>query len=63
MVFERASGRSDQYRRLRSLFANGTYAFNSHLNMGLELSYWSTDYKDADTADSLRGQFAVVYKF
>lgn len=46
-----------------SVFANGSYAFNSHLKMGLELSYWSTDYLEAETADSYRGQFAVIYRF
>ena len=31
--------------------------------MGLELSRWVTDYKDAEQADAFRGQFSVIYKW
>ena len=39
------------------------FPHNNHLDMGLELSYWSTDHKEADTADAFRGQFAMIYSF
>jgi hypothetical protein len=31
--------------------------------VGFELSYWSTEYKNMDTANAMRGQLAFLYKF
>lgn len=50
-----------------SLFWNGFYELNKHLQFALELSYWNTEYVateiDPDSADDFRGQFAVIYHF
>ena len=31
--------------------------------VGFEISYWSTEYKNKDTASAMRGQLAFLYKF
>lgn len=52
--------------RNQSIWATGVYTFTQHLLMGLELSQWMTDYKDAEpgyTPDTYRGQFSVIYRF
>lgn len=50
-----------------SIFWNGIYDVTGHVQFALELSYWRTEYKQAadqiDVADSLRTQFAVIYRF
>ena len=50
-----------------SIFWNGYYALNRHIQFAVELSYWSTQYvaepSSPDAADSLRGQFAALYHF
>jgi hypothetical protein len=50
-----------------SVFWNGFYSFTEHIDFALELSYWSTEYltlaDGADSADSFRTQFAVIYAF
>ena len=50
-----------------SIFWNGVYEMNKHLNFALELSYWSTEYKspeaELDSAENFRTQFAVIYRF
>ena len=49
--------------RNSSIFANGLWSVHRHVDLGLELSYWQTGYKDQPEADSLRTQFAVIYRF
>ena len=50
-----------------SIFWNGVYALTAHIKFALELSYWTTDYKQAEGGDtsssSFRTQFAVFYTF
>ena len=50
-----------------SVFWNGFYSLTEHIDFALELSYWSTEYLNlsdgADSADSFRTQFAVIYAF
>ncbi len=49
----------------RSLFGNFIYSLNSHIDLGVELSHWRTEYKaqnDAD-ADALRTQASFFYRF
>jgi hypothetical protein len=46
-----------------SIFANGRYRLGKYITFGLELSYWKTDYKELESADSIRGQLAVYYRF
>lgn len=31
--------------------------------VGFEVSYWSTEYINMDTATAMRGQLALLYKF
>jgi hypothetical protein len=49
--------------RNTSVFASGLHNFNQHLQMGLELSWWSTSYKDEQEPSSFRSQFSVLYRF
>ncbi len=49
--------------RNTSLFASGLYSFDRHLQMSLELSWWSTAYKDQQEPSTLRSQFSVLYRF
>jgi hypothetical protein len=46
-----------------SIFANGVFSLTGHVQMGLELSYWSTDYKDAEEATDFRVQYSIYYRF
>ncbi len=47
----------------RSVFGNMVYAVNRHLDFGIELSHWRTEYQGLDDADALRTQTSVFYKF
>ena len=49
--------------RNSSIFANGIWSLQRHVDLGLELSYWQTQYKVEGEADSLRTQFSVIYRF
>jgi hypothetical protein len=49
--------------RNMSIFASGVRSFSQHLQMGGEISYWATEYKDEDEATAMRGQFSVIYRF
>lgn len=49
--------------RNRSLFANGVYSLTGSAKAGLELSHWTTEYKESDSADDLRVQLSVFYSF
>ncbi len=47
----------------RSLFANAIYALNKSADIGVELSHWRTDFKNADDVDDVRIQTSFIYKF
>jgi len=47
----------------RSIFANAIYALNKNADLGVELSDWRTDFKDADDVDDVRIQTSFIYKF
>ena len=49
--------------RNSSMFANGIWTVHRHVDLGLELSYWRTAYKEESEADSFRTQLAVIYRF
>ncbi|MBI1387259.1 MAG: hypothetical protein GC154_02275 [bacterium] len=44
-------------------FGNAIYMLNPSMLVGLEVSYWQTDYKDIDDGDALRLQTSLIYKF
>ena len=45
------------------IFANGLYSFNHRLQIGTELSWWSTSFQNQDDASTVRGQFSLLYRF
>jgi hypothetical protein len=47
----------------RSIFANAIYALNKSADIGVELSQWHTDFKNADDVDDVRIQTSFIYKF
>ncbi len=47
----------------QSLLANATYALNKNADIGVELSQWRTDFKNADAVDDVRIQTSFIYKF
>jgi hypothetical protein len=47
----------------RSVFANAIYALNKSADIGVELSQWRTDYRNADDVDDFRIQTSFIYKF
>jgi hypothetical protein len=47
----------------RSIFANAVYALNKSAEIGVELSQWRTDFKNADDVDDVRIQTSFIYKF
>ncbi|MCL5279743.1 MAG: hypothetical protein M1376_07535 [Planctomycetes bacterium] len=47
----------------RSVFANAIYALNKSADIGVELSQWRTDFKNADDVDDFRIQTSFIYKF
>lgn len=53
------SGRSQNM----SVFGNTFYSINEALMLGLELSYWETQYLNLDEGDSFRIQGSVMYSF
>jgi len=44
-------------------WGNVTYDINQAVQVGLELSYWDTEYKGQQDGDSLRVQMAMMYRF
>ncbi|MEW6236058.1 MAG: hypothetical protein AB1656_11775 [Candidatus Omnitrophota bacterium] len=54
-----AGGRSQNY----SIFGNAFYEINEAILLGLELSYWDTDYQDREDEDSVRVQTTLIYRF
>ncbi len=46
----------------RSVFGNAIYGLMQKMDVGVELSYWTTRYKDLDECDALRTQVSVIYK-
>lgn len=54
-----ANARTQNY----SIFANAIYAVNEHADVGVELSEWRTNYKNADDVDDFRVQASFIYKF
>ena len=44
-------------------FANIYHDILDGFLVGFEISYWSTEYKNMDTATAMRGQIAFLYKF
>jgi DNA-binding response OmpR family regulator len=57
----------DLYSGARSrnsfIFGNATYAFAKYLSVGLELSYWKTDYNDNSDGDDIRIQNSWMISF
>ena len=47
----------------RAVFGNVLYALNKHVNVGLELSYWRTEYRGPGDADDIRAQTSLIYRF
>ncbi len=47
----------------RALFGNAIYALNTHVDVGLEVSHWRTDYRNSDDVEDVRIQGSFVYKF
>jgi hypothetical protein len=45
------------------IFGNATYFFAKYLSVGLELSYWKTDYKDDSNGDDIRIQNSWMLTF
>ncbi len=45
-----------------SLFGNWIHAFTAKIEVGLELSFWRTEYKQQDSADCVRTQASFIYK-
>lgn len=45
------------------VFANVYHDILEGFLIGFEISNWTTEYKNMDTASALRGQFAFLYKF
>ena len=45
------------------MFGNATYFFAKYLSVGLELSYWKTDYKDDSNGDDIRIQNSWMLTF
>ena len=46
-----------------SCWGNVRYAINEAVEVGVELSYWDTEYKNADDGDNVRAQTSFIYKF
>ncbi len=46
-----------------SIFGNMIYSLNKNTDVGLEISRWRTDYKNAGDGNDLRLQSSLVYKF
>lgn len=49
--------------RNTSVFGNVMYDINPAVQLGLELSYWETEYKDNSDGDDIRLQTSLTYKF
>jgi hypothetical protein len=46
-----------------SIFGNGVYSMTRSAGVGLEFSYWQTDYFEIRRENSLRTQFSFIYRF
>lgn len=46
----------------RSLFANTTYRLRPQMDLGLELSHWTTLYQERDKCEALRTQVSLIYR-
>ena len=46
----------------RSVFGNAIYSVMERMDVGLELSHWTTRYKDSGECDATRAQLSVIYK-
>ena len=46
----------------RSIFANVLCALREKIELGVEISRWTTRYKERDTRDALRTQVSLIYK-
>ena len=49
--------------RNRSLFGNVIYAFNRHIDVGVEISGWRTEYEGRGDAEAWRSQTSFFYRF
>ena len=54
-----ATGRSQN----SCVFGNLTYALVSNVTVGVEVSRWETDYRDGESASSMRGQSSFMLNF
>ena len=45
-----------------SIFGNVIYSSSQKMDVGLELSHWTTRYKDLNECDALRTQVSLIYK-
>jgi hypothetical protein len=53
----------DKRKYNQTIFGNALYDINKNTQVGVELSYWRTDYIGQDNADALRAQTSFIYKF
>jgi hypothetical protein len=46
-----------------SVWGNVTYDITKAVQVGVELSYWNTKYKDLESGESIRVQTSMIYRF
>ena len=46
-----------------AIWGNAIYSINEAVQVGLELSYWDTEYKNADDGEAVRVQTSFIYNF
>jgi len=47
----------------QAIFGNVVYQIVENTSVGLEVSYWRTNYRKEDEGDAVRGQLAFIFKF
>jgi hypothetical protein len=47
----------------QSIFGNVVYQVVENTSIGLEVSYWRTNYRKQEEGDAIRGQMAFIFKF
>lgn len=61
---DRDDVQSGSMTRNSSVFGNVIYSLNEHVQLGFELSHWTTNYRGpGDDADNTRAQTSFIYKF
>ncbi|MCP3962848.1 MAG: hypothetical protein GY719_33840 [bacterium] len=46
----------------RSVFGNVVFSLKRQIDLGFELSHWTTKYKDSGECDALRSQVSLIYR-